>query len=271
MLPPCFRLVPLLVAGFLTAAATADETRVWIFTGLPGDQEHHADFEKTLGSLKSAFTNRFGIAAGNLAIYYGPKSAGYAGEATRENLLAALQQIATISRESPTTAHWIFFIGHANAIRGGAQLNLPGPDLNSIDLATALEAGNPAAPLTLIFTHTASAPFLRPLAAPGRVIITATAPADIENETEFPAALAETLNAPTADANKDGRLDATELFQATRERVLGRYQKEKLIVREAALLDGDGDGKGTQRPAEIDATAAAKHFLTLTTAGKGLE
>lgn len=246
-------------------------TRVWIFTGLPGDEEHHADFEKTLGSLKAAFTTRLGITPEELAIYYGPKTAGYAGETTRENVMAAIQKIATSSRESPQTAHWIFFIGHANAIRGGAQLNLPGPDLNSIDLAAALEACNPATSLTLVFTHTASAPFLRPLAAPGRVIITATAPPDIENETEFPAALAETLNSQSSDANKDGKLDATEIFMATRERVLGRYQKEKLIVREAALLDGDGDGRGTQRPAEIDATAAAKHFFTLTTSGKGLE
>lgn len=251
--------------------AVAENDRVWIFTGLPGDEEHHSDFEKTLGALKSGFTSRLGIAAENVAVYYGPKEAGYAGEATRANVLAAIQKIAVITKESPQSAHWIIFIGHAHGIRGGAQLNLPGADLNSIDLAAALAECNPAAPLTLVFTHTASAPFLRPLAVPGRVVITATAPGGIENETEFPSALAETLNDPAADANKDGKLDATEIFLATRERVLGRYNAEKLIVREAALLDGDGDGRGTQRPAEADASAAAKRFFSLSTAGKSLE
>jgi hypothetical protein len=103
------------------------------------------------------------------------------------------------------------------------------------------------------------------------VILTATAPGGMENETEFPAALAEALGKPSTDANQDGKLDAKEIFQATREHVLERYNAEKLIVREAALLDGDGDGRGTQRPAEIDATGAATRFFTLTTAGKGVE
>lgn len=261
-----------LIAAFpCISSVTAAEQRVWIFTGVPGDEEHHADFEKTLGSLKAGFTTRLGVSPENVTIYYGPKSAGYAGETTRANVLSALKNIAAITRESPNTSQWIIFIGHAHAIRGGAQLNLPGPDLNSIDLAAALAECNPAAPLTLVFTHTASAPFLRPLAVPDRVIITATAPGGIENETEFPSAMAEVLNDPAADANKDGKLDATEIFMATRERVLGRYQSESLIVREAALLDGDGDGRGTQRPAEADATAAAKRFFTLTAEAKGLE
>jgi hypothetical protein len=251
--------------------ATAGDARVWIFTGVPGDEEHHADFEKTLGSLKSGLTTRLGVAPENLAIYYGPKEAGYAGEATRDNVLAAIKKIAALTRESPQTAHWVIFIGHAHGIRGGAQLNLPGPDLNSMDLTTALGECNPAAPLNLIFTHTASAPFLRPLGMPGRVIITATAPGGMENETEFPTALAEAISAPSADANKDGKLNAKEIFLATRERVLGRYNAEKLIVREAALLDGDGDGRGTQRPAETDATAAAKQFFTLTDEGRNIE
>ena len=53
--------------------------------------------------------------------------------------------------------------------------------------------------------------------------------------------------------------------------MLGRYKAEGLIVREAALLDGDGDGFGTLRPAQLDADAAKSHFLTLSTQGKGLD
>lgn len=266
-----FRMIYLLATMGGSFVATAADDRVWIFTGLPGDEEHHTDFGKTLGSLKTGFTQRLGVSPENIAVYYGPKSAGYSGEASRENVLGAIKEIAAISKQSPSTAHWIMFIGHANGIRGGAQVNLPGSDLNSMDLAVALAECNEAAPLTLVFTHTASAPFLRPLGAPGRVIITATAPGGMENETEFPASLAESLNDRKSDANKDGKLDATEIFLATRERVLKRYQAENLIVRESALLDGDGDGRGTQRPAEIDATSAAKHSFTLTTEGKDLE
>jgi hypothetical protein len=261
----------LLAASCIAVAAPATETHVWIFAGLPGDDEHHADFVKTLAALKATFTTQFGIPAEQLTLYYGPKDAGYAGPATRENILGACQQISAITHQSPQAQHWIVFIGHAHAIKGGAQLNLPGPDLNSIDLAKAFSTCAPAAALTFYFTHTASAPFLRPLAAPGRMIITATAPGNIENETEFPAALAEALEASGTDANKDGKIDVFEVFQATRERVLRRYKRESLIIREVALLDGDGDGRGTQRPAEQDAKPAATRSFTLTTSGKGIE
>ncbi len=261
----------LLAASHTVVAGPVTDTHVWIFAGLPGDDEHHADFVKTLAALKATFTTQLGIPAERLTLYYGPKDAGYAGPANRENILAACQQISAITHQSPLAQHWIIFIGHAHAIKGGAQLNLPGPDLNSIDLAKAFSTCAPAAALTLYFTHTASAPFLRPLAAPGRMIITATAPGNIENETEFPAALAEALEALGTDANKDGKIDVFEIFQATRERVLRRYNREKLIIREVALLDGDGDGRGTQRPAEQDAKPAATRSLTLTTSGKGIE
>lgn len=265
------RLAILLHGLALTATCAATDDHVWIFAGLPGDAEHHAEFEKTLGAMKQSFIHRFGIKPENLAIYYGPKSAGYAGEATRRNILDAVKTISQTGEKSPKPSHWLIFLGHAHGIRGGAQLNLPGPDLNSMDLGLALESCDPDSPLTLIFTHTASAAFLRPLAAPGRVVMTATAPTGIENETEFPTALVETLGSVDSDANKDGHLDATEIFLATHEGVLRLYGKEDLIVREAALLDGDGDGRGTQRPAEADRRGASRHFLTLTSRARGLE
>lgn len=272
MIPVFYRVTLSFAAGLLTVApVSAGDDRVWIFAGLPGDAEHHAYFEKMLGSMKTAFTTRLGIRPENLVIYYGPKEAGYAGEATREAVLGAVKTIAETGKQSPGIAQWVFFIGHANTISGGAQLNLPGPDLTSMDLSTALEACDPKSPLTLFFTHTASAPFIRPLAKPGRVVITANTPGEEDNETDFPSALAESLNAATSDADKDGKLDATEIFQATRERVLAGYKKGGYIVKEAALLDGDGDGKGTQRPAEADANPAKNRFFTLSTEGKDLQ
>lgn len=260
------------LAGVLILqAARADDVRVWIFAGLPGDQEHHEAFEKTLGLMKKGFVNRLGVATENCRIYYGPKSAGYSGEGSKENILTAIGEMAALSKSSPQTAQWLIFVGHAHAVDGGSMLNLPGPDLSTFDLSSALAACNPAAPLNLIFTHTASAPFLQAAAGPGRTVISATSPKDLENETEFPGVLAEVLNTPAADANHDGHLDLLEIFRATREGVLARYKAENLIVREAALLDGDGDGRGTQRPADEDATPAATRFFTLTSEGRGID
>jgi len=266
------------LAGILFAAGMlllqtvrADEARVWIFAGLPGDDEHHQAFEKTLGLMKKGFVTHCGVAPEHCTIYYGPKSAGYAGEGSKENILAALKEIAALSHSSPQTPQWLIFVGHAHAVDGGSMLNLPGPDLSTFDFGRALAEINPATPLNLIFTHTAAFPFLKAASGPGRVIISATSPKDLENETEFPGCLAEVLNDPAADANKDGHLDMVEIFRATHERVLARYQAEKLIVREACLLDGDGDGQGTQRPADKDAIPAAGRFFTLTAEGRGID
>ena len=83
---------------------------------------------------------------------------------------------------------------------------------------------------------------------------TATEPAD---ETLFGECLLSALENPRTDANKDQALSLTEIFLATRAEVLGRYKDRGFILTEHAGLDGDGDGRATQRPAENDATAAA--------------
>lgn len=259
------------LAALMTVSAAADDTRVWVFCGIPGDAEHDAEFKKNLSSLKASFIARLQIAPGNLHVYYGGKGDGFEGESTRENLLEAVEKIAATTRDSPQTAQWVIFMGHANEIRGGTQLNLSGPDLSSTDLAAAFQGCNPAAPISLLFTHTASAPFVRQMAAPGRVVITANSSGDTENETEFPGAFADALAAPGSDANKDGKLDATEIYLATKDLVLKRYKAERLKVAEAAQIDGDGDGRATQRPAEIDAAGAAKHFFTIAPNGAATE
>ena len=242
---------------------------VWIFAGTPGDEEHHALIESQLGRLRKTLTERFDIGARNLTVLYGPKSAGYDGVCTRENLTREIKRVCELSQDESNGPIWLILLGHANKTAAGSNFNLPGDDISAREFGRALQGAREGATIVLIATTTASDPFLRPVAAPGRLIITATEPKDIENETEFPGALIQALEDPDSDTDKDGLLSVTEIFLATRAHVLSIYNEEQLIIREHALLDGDGDGSGSRRPSRRDAEPASR--IGLSTNGKGRE
>ncbi len=245
----------------LSSTTPALPPRVWIFNGTPGDDEHHEFYEKNLARLRKAFTERFGVPAQNLTVLYGPKEAGYDGPCTRAALLTQLRQAADSTHQPGAAPVWLVFQGHANPIPGGANFNLPGPDASTRDIGEALKSASPGATIVVLATTACSGAFVRPLAGPGRIIVTAAVPSDPENETEFPEALAAALEAPETDANHDGAVSVTELFLACHAAVQQIYKRGDYMIKEHAQLDGNGDGRATQRPSPEDAEGAAKVIL----------
>lgn len=236
-------------------AADVAKPRVWIFNGTPGDDEHHAFYEANLAKLKKVLTGKFGIPLDRITVLYGPKEAGYDGACTREALLAELAKAVSATHESGTA--WLIFQGHANRIPGGANFNLPGRDVTAREIGEALKAAPANARIVTIATTGCAEAFVRPLSAPGRMTIAATTPADPENETEFPEALALALEAAETDTNRDGMVSVTELFLACHAHVQQIYGRGGYMIKEHAQLDGNGDGRATQRPSPLDAEAAA--------------
>jgi hypothetical protein len=237
---------------------------VWIFNGTPGDQEHHASYEKNLARMREAFLQRLSVPAENLSILYGPKSAGYDGVCTRENLLAAMAKgVAAATANQPV---WMIFIGHSNPTDAGANFNLPGPDVTARELRTALEKTKPDAQLVILFTTSSSGRFMRWIAGPGRLVVTATLDDEEDNETEYPHVLADVLNDPASDVDHDGKLSLLEIFNACNAGVKAVYDEGKFIQRERAMLDGNGDRRGTQRPAREDAEPASRVYFTIAAA-----
>jgi hypothetical protein len=232
--------------------------RVWIFNGAPGDDEHHEFYEKHLAMMRKALTSRFALPADHVRVLYGPKDAGYEGPCTREAMLAELAGIVAHSKTPGAGPAWIILQGHANPVAGGAMFNLPGPDLSMREIGEALKGAAPEVPMVIIGTTTASADLVKRASGPGRCVLTATTAGDKENETEFPQALAESLAEPATDTNRDGLVSLTELFLATNAAVLKLYNAGNFIVKEHAQLDGNGDGKASQRPAPEDAEPASR-------------
>jgi hypothetical protein len=250
------------LSGIATAQEPAPKApRVWVFNGTPGDDKHHAFYESNLTKLRHAFTGRLGVPTANLTVLYGPKSAGYDGVCTRENVLAEIgKAVGLAAADQPV---WLIFEGHSNPTAAGANFNLAGPDVTSRELHDALAAVKRDAQLVIIFTTSSSGRFLKSIAGPGRLVITATLEDEEDNETEFPQVLAGVLEDPASDANHDGRLSLSEIFNACNGGVKSVYERGGFMQRERAMLDGNGDRRGTQRPAREDAEPASKVAFTM--------
>jgi len=235
---------------------------VWILNGTPGDTEHHAFYEQTLDRLRKALTTRLGVPTANLTVLYGPKSAGYSGVCSRENIFTELHR--AVAAAAPDQTVWVIFEGHSSPSATGANFNLAGPDISARELREIFAATRPDAHLVILFTTSSSGRFMRWISGPGRLVITATLEDEEDNETEFPNVLANVLNDPASDQNHDGRLSVLEIFNACNAGVKASYDAGGYMQRERAMFDGNGDRRGTQRPAREDAEPAAAVSFPIT-------
>ena len=139
---------------------------------------------------------------------------------------------------------WIVFIGHGTFDGKTAKFNLKGPDLSDSDWVELLKPLERE--IILVNTSAGSAPFLKALAAENRVVLTATRSGYETSYAHLGEFLAPAFNAMDADFDKDGRVALLEAFIHASRRVEEFYTEEGRIQTEHALLDDNGDGKGTQ-------------------------
>lgn len=245
------------LALFLSLQVAVSKTRVWVFCGLAGDEIHREKFESRMGEIRKSLSSRFGIEGEAVKFYFDGKGGGYEGAANRETVLAELEVISAHSRAGDDC--WVILLGHATKVKGGMRWNLKGPDLDAGEIGDALRE---SPRLVLWATMTGSFPLLRTVGGGERIVAVATSAPDPENETDFPAGLVTALQS-APDRNNDGVIDGEELFRSAREETLKIYEKLGAVVKELSLLDGDSDGRGTSRPAKVDAEGAARVGLRL--------
>jgi hypothetical protein len=138
---------------------------------------------------------------------------------------------------------WVALVGHGTFDGRDARFNLRGPDVTAAELAAWLAPAR--RPLVIVNSAPASAPFLAALSGPDRVIVTATSTAGEDGATRFNGAFAGAVAAPEADLDKDGQTSVLEAFLWASRQVAASYEAEGLLASEHALLDDDGDGRGT--------------------------
>ena len=199
--------------------------RALIVCGLPGDDEHRALYAGAVEKIAKALVDRCGFAAADVWVRFGvepkdgdgPALKGSRGLSTREGIAADAEALRKAS--TPEDALWVIVLGHGHFDGRRSHLNLPGPDLSDAAFGRLFE-GIKAKEQVFFVTTSASGFFLRPLASPGRVAISATEADQEVNETLFPLALADMLAAPPpeADRDKDGALSRLRALPGRRRR-----------------------------------------------------
>jgi hypothetical protein len=95
---------------------------------------------------------------------------------------------------------------------------------------------------TVVFVNAASASgdFVGALAAPGRIVVTATRSALERNETVFAEHFVRGLASMAADGDKDGRVSALEAFAYAKREVVRAYESGNRLLTEHAQLGDTG-------------------------------
>lgn len=222
-------IIGLISTGVHAAAPEpVDRTTVIVVAGAPGEAEFAPDF-----ALQVEAWSRVSGQADAKHISIG------ASDSDRERVKA------TLEAESKTGLGelWIVLIGHGTFDGKEAKLNLRGPDLTATDLGEWLKPFQ--RPIAIIDTTSSSAPFLAKLAAPKRVIVSATRSGNEQNYARFGKFLAEALPDPLSDLDKDGQISLLESFLSASHRTTEFYKTEGRLATEHALIDDNGDGLGT--------------------------
>lgn len=165
--------VTLLVATQLTAAETAPsspQSYALLIGGLPGEEPYNQWYADWLGRFQKYLTQSAAVPAANVTVLSGDA-------ATKDAVLGAIGNLS--QRIKPQDQFILFIVGHGEVSGAAPTLALPGPDLSAPELAAALK------PITsknqvILNLSASSGDFLKSLASPVRVNITATSPTEAE-------------------------------------------------------------------------------------------
>ncbi len=160
---------------------------------------------------------------------------------TDRDQLARVLKAATANQNSTL---WIVLIGHGTFDSRAAKFNLRGPDVTASELRKWL--ADIQCPTAIINCASASGPFLNKLAAPNRVVITATKSGYEQNFARFGHYMSQAIANPDADLDKDEQTSLLEAYLLASRRTKEFYTTDGRLETEHALMDDNGDGKGTR-------------------------
>jgi hypothetical protein len=251
---------PVLGAALLTLAlsanAAAQERHAIIITGATGGPVYAAQYREWSEQLSRILIDLLKFEPAHVVSLSESDRADAA--ATADNVrrhFASLRR--TLGRDDLV---FVMLIGHGTFDGVDAKFNLVGPDLESAEWG-ALLRGVPAR-LVLVNSAAASFPFLERLAAPRRVVISATDSVAQRFDTVFPEQFIAALSDSASDIDKNGRISVWEAFAAAGAGVRRYYQQRGQLATERPLLDDNGDGIGREAAGSgEDGSLASRTYL----------
>lgn len=222
--------------------AAAGDNYALVVTGASGGDAYAAKYDGWRRSFVSTLRDKFAYPADHVAVLAEKEEAGVA-RSTREQVQRTVADLrARLTKDDLLV---VLLIGHGTAAGDeDAKFNLVGPDLSASEWAGLLKGL--ASRLVFIDTTSVSFPFMRKLAGPGRVVVTATDSSAQEFETVFAEWFIKALPEMAADADKNGRVSMLEAFTYASAGVRRWYDERSQLPTERPLLDDDGDGVGRE-------------------------
>jgi hypothetical protein len=240
-----------------TSALAGDKYAV-VISGASGGEGYAQKYDKWRASFTDLLREKFGYPPERLVVL--GESGGQGTEkATREQVQRVFAELRRkLTKEDQLL---VFLIGHGTTADGeDAKFNLVGPDLSATEWADLLKP----IPGRLVFVNTTSAsfPFLRKLAARGRVVMTATDSSAQQFETVFPEFFLKAFEDGGGDLDKSGRVSFWEAFTYASAGVREWFEQKGQLPTERPLLDdtGAGVGREAQNPG-VDGAVARVTYL----------
>jgi hypothetical protein len=239
------------------ALAQSGQRFALLVEGAAGDPAHADLQRKLLNQLANRFRDDYKLDGDHLTVLSSQPLAGE-GKATAEEVKTVLGRIAP--QLKPLDVLFVLLLGHGSFDGTDAKFNLVGPDLTATEWAGLLKPA--AGKVIFVNTTPSSSPFLKALAGPNRITITATDQTAQKYDTIFADAFVQALGSSTADLDKDNRISMWEAFAHASRLVRQSYEQKGLMQPEHAALDDDGDGTGRQASGDgKDGTLSSLTFM----------
>lgn len=243
--------------GLVVANASLAQTDRYavIVQGVSGDEEYAKLHRQWLDGMVTVLRQKLGFDQTHLTVLAEKPAAGEQ-LSNAVNLTATLTKLATQLKK--TDLLFMMLIGHGGGDGAEAKFNLVGPDL-SVSEWNGLLTPIPGR-LVFVDATSSSFPFLAGLAAPGRVVVTATSKYAQKFHTVFADGFIKAFTTDEADADHNGRVSIWEAFAFASRQVAQFYEQSGHLSTETAFLDDTG--KGTGRDASATAQGGTLAGLT---------
>jgi hypothetical protein len=230
------RIAALAAVAVLPLRLDAQQQHVLVITGLGGEAAYRTAFLDVAARLHTVATTKWNVPAANVTVLTedpARDAVRFRGRSTKAAVGEAF--LAMSQRVKAGDVVIVFLHGHGSGQSGESAVNLPGPDPTAADFATWLSG---FAQQTVVFVNAASASgdFVRVLAGPRRIVLTATKSSVERNDTRFAGHFVRGLESGEADANKDGRTTVLEAFDYARRAVEREYETDSRMLTEHAVL-----------------------------------
>jgi hypothetical protein len=224
-------LVALFVSVIPVSPAFAQQTHLLVITGVPGDEEHAQKFQKWAKTFIDAAKEKDAVPEANITLLAEK-------QATKAGIEKAFADLA--ARLKPSDATIVLLLGHGSFNGTQAAFNHFGPDL-TVEEWTKLLGRLPSQRVAFVNTSSSSGAFLPAVAAPGRVVITATKTGGERNETQFPEFFVAAFGDAAADRDRNGHVSVAEAFEYAKTKVAQAFQQKGLLLTEHAVMEDGGD------------------------------